>query len=1283
MLFTKHSALRWFPAFFLLMFFAPRVWAGSTTVVISQIYTAGGNSGATYNADYVELFNLSSTTQSLNGFALQYASAAGTSGTVIALPAGISLAPGQRYLIQGTPSTTSGAALPSTADTTLSGLAMGAAAGKIYLTSTQTALTDVCTEATIVDFVGYGTTASCFEGSKYAPAPSTTLADIRTNPCTDTNDNSADFATGAPTPRNSSSVATPCSTGTSSGISITGTANPTSVYQGSSTLLAVKVTPGTNPASTGIAVTANLSAFSGSATQPLYDDGTHGDVTANDGTYSFTLNVGSSAPLGANTIVASASDTQLRSATANIAVTVLAPVTLLPIHTIQGSVPGTAAYAGQTVMTSGIVIGVTASGFYLEAKDTDADTNPATPEGIFVHTGTGLVPSTATLGTNLQVTGVVALFPTGGPLPGTEIDSPTAFTVLSNGNPLPTAITLTTTNPSPSGGFSQLQRYQSMRVAVPSFTVTGPTGGTLTETAETYVSNGQFFGTVTGDARPVREPGLEVLDPSTATRPTTIPRFDDNPELFEVDSLAMVPTPGPLNLATGAVLTSLTGVMDFSGGTPLFIIDATARPTVAGTGITIAPVPVAAAGETTLGDQNLERFYDVNKETTGAIAVTPAAYALRLAKASLEIRNLMRTPDIMAVEEMENIQTLTDLSTQISTDAKAAGQTDPQYAPYLINGNDTSGINVAFLVNPSKVDVTDVTQVGKTTVETGTTTLLNDRPPLVLRAGIKRTGTTDYPITIIVNHLRSLTGITDDTSSDVNARAKREQQAEFLANLAQQHQAAGEHVIVLGDLNTFEFNDGLVDSFGIIKGNAAPANQDVLAGTTGLVTPNLVDAAPTNIATNTYTYNFLGNAQSIDHVLTTADIAGIVRTAPVHVNADFPSIDRNDSTRPEVGSDHDGIVAYIKVPGSTVLSFSPTSITFSSPQVLKTTTNLPLTVTNNGTTAITVTSIVASSNFSVPASPCGASIAAGASCTVTVSFTPTVTGPITGTLTFTDSDVTGTQTVSLIGTGAGIFSATSLLPTSVSTVAGANVTLFATVTGNAGSTPTGTINFLDGATSIKSGVALSTTGTATFSSTTLAVGTHSITAVYSGDTNYPTSTSAASTVVVTPAPVPDFTFNIANGQLLATSGVNTASTTLSVAMLNGFNTPVTFACSGLPAGTRCTFAPATLTASGNCTLTVTIDTSAAVRTPFNFGATGSVMACGLLVLPFLMRRKVRSALRNAATLMALLLLTAGLAAISGCSGGGSVSTPTGSSTVTVTATGGTVTHTATFTLKVQ
>ncbi len=216
-------------------------------------------------------------------------------------------------------------------------------------------------------------------------------------------------------------------------------------------------------------------------------------------------------------------------------------------------------------------------------------------------------------------------------------------------------------------------------------------------------------------------------------------------------------------------------------------------------------------------------------------------------------------------------------------------------------------------------------------------------------------------------------------------------------------------------------------------------------------------------------YNFNGNAQSIDHFLVTADIASITRTSPVHVDADFPSIDRNDPTIPQVGSDHDGIVAYIKVPGTTVLSFNPTSVTFTAPQVVNTYQQRSLsTVKNNGTTAITITSIVASANFSVPANPCGTQIVAGTPCVITVTFKPTTTGPITGTLTLTDSDVTGTQTVNLSGTGAGIFSATALAVSAGTSVFGANTTLTATVTGNAGTTPTGSVNFLDGTTVLKS-----------------------------------------------------------------------------------------------------------------------------------------------------------------------------------------------------------------------
>ena len=81
---------------------------------------------------------------------------------------------------------------------------MSATAGKVALTKTQTLLTvdNPLSNTNVVDFIGYGT-ADVWEGSGAAPAPSNTTADLRANGgATDTNNNAADFATGAPNPRN-------------------------------------------------------------------------------------------------------------------------------------------------------------------------------------------------------------------------------------------------------------------------------------------------------------------------------------------------------------------------------------------------------------------------------------------------------------------------------------------------------------------------------------------------------------------------------------------------------------------------------------------------------------------------------------------------------------------------------------------------------------------------------------------------------------------------------------------------------------------------------------------------------------------------------------------------------------------------------------------------------------------------------------------------------------------------------------------------------------------------
>ena len=78
------------------------------------------------------------------------------------------------------------------------------------------------------------------------------------------------------------------------GLSGAGAANPSTVGPGAMSLLTVAVNPATTPPSTGIAVTGNLTPIAGSVTQTFFDDGTNGDVTGGDNTFSYLATVGAS-----------------------------------------------------------------------------------------------------------------------------------------------------------------------------------------------------------------------------------------------------------------------------------------------------------------------------------------------------------------------------------------------------------------------------------------------------------------------------------------------------------------------------------------------------------------------------------------------------------------------------------------------------------------------------------------------------------------------------------------------------------------------------------------------------------------------------------------------------------------------------------------------------------------------------------------------------------------------------------------------------------------------------
>jgi lamin tail-like protein len=187
--------------------------SGSGSIVVGALYAAGGNSGAVYANDYVELFNRGAGSVAIDGWTLQYASAAGTSWQSTALSG--SIPAGGRYLVQLASGGANGSALPAADATGTSNLA--ATGGKVAVVDDATALScggsagSCSTASNVEDLVGYGSAAD-YEGTGAAPAGSATNALARAGGgCTDTDDNAADFATATPDPQNSSAAASTCS----------------------------------------------------------------------------------------------------------------------------------------------------------------------------------------------------------------------------------------------------------------------------------------------------------------------------------------------------------------------------------------------------------------------------------------------------------------------------------------------------------------------------------------------------------------------------------------------------------------------------------------------------------------------------------------------------------------------------------------------------------------------------------------------------------------------------------------------------------------------------------------------------------------------------------------------------------------------------------------------------------------------------------------------------------------------------------------------------------------
>ena len=562
------------------------------------------------------------------------------------------------------------------------------------------------------------------------------------------------------------------------------------------------------------------------------------------------------------------------------------------IFEIQGA--GAASpFAGSIVMTmNNVVTALAPDGFFMQTPTVKTDGNIDTSDGIFVFTVGA--PGIA-VGDLVSVTGQVNEF-----FGFTEITGAT-FTLTGTGTvPPPVILDSTVPSPDPTAPSCALEYecYEGMLVDVADGTVTGPNQRFGTDpVAEVHIT--------AAPARTFREPGIEF--PGLAG----LPVWDGNPEVFELDPDKL----GLTNMIIPAGSSfSAVGVIGFEfGGYELWPAQLDVNPV-------LFPVPVRdrAPMEFTIGSLNMFRFFDDIDDPPTANAngelnrddfvVSTAEYERRRDKFVSHILDILGAPDILALQEVEKIEVLQDLAADI-----AAVDPGVVYTAHLIEGNDVGTIDVGFLTRDT-IAVDAVTQFGYTTTLTYDGSLLNDRPPLMLEARCIADGA-DSAVKVIVVHGRSLSGI-GDPSGSTQGPPEASRQAQFLAQLVQDEQTADPNVelVVVGDFNAYEFTDGYVDVVGQIAGDFDPA--DNLLSDLDLVDPDLTKRVLTLPADERYSFIFQGNAQALDHALTSSGVDPRVTGFEFgRGNADAAVDLINDGITPENlplrSSDHDGFVLFL------------------------------------------------------------------------------------------------------------------------------------------------------------------------------------------------------------------------------------------------------------------------------------------------------------------------------------------------------------------------------------
>jgi predicted extracellular nuclease len=895
-------------------------------IVISQVYGGGGNSGATYTHDYIELFNRGTTSISLAGWSVQYASAAGTgnfgsSSTQLTELPNVSLAPGQYLLIQEASTAAVGAPLPTPDVTDASPITMSGTAGKVALVNSASGLgcnggSTPCTPAQlalIIDLVGYGN-ANFFEGSGAAPTLSNTTAAFRGNGgCVETDNNSADFTTGTPAPRNTSSPLNPC-----------GEPPPDAAPEVSGTY------PINN--ATDFPINANLTVtFSEpvNVIDPWFTLSctTSGLVaaTVSGGPTTFTLdpavNLSDGETCTLTVLAAQVSDQDGNVPYDNMEADFVVGFTpydvcaqsFTPIYTIQGS--GLSTPIPGTVTTKGVVVGdfegtASASGFYLQ--DLTGDGDPATSDGIFVYTGSSNLVSP---GQVVRVTGYARERFNQTTLNGSNSNSspvPVANIVqCGTGSVTPVDVTL----PFETADFPE--RYEGMLVRFPQSLVI----------AEYF--NYDRFGEIVlalpldGEPRPFTGTALDEpgADANTRTLANSLRRITlDDANSAQNPSVLRHPNGAPFSLSNrfrgGDTVQNAVGVLGYDFNLYRIVPTGPADYTAANPR-PASPAPVG--GSLRVAAMNTLNYFVTPDYPTGnpldntcgplnnvecrgwdsdqADELTRQRAKLLAALSSLDA-------DIIGLNELENstgVEPLADI---------VAGL--PGYA-YINTGTiGTDAIKVGLIYRTATVIPVGAFQILDS----------NDDPRFIdtkSRPSLAQTFeeiATGARLTVVVNHLKSKgsdcndLGDLDLGDGQGNCNVTRKLAAQALVDwIATDPTGSGDaDYLIMGDLNSYAKEDPI---------DAILAGSDDTLGTADDFT-NLVALYQ---GTYAYSYTFDGQAGYLDYALASASLASqITGAADWHINSDEPDVlDYDTSFKPPAQdalyepdayrtSDHDPVI---------------------------------------------------------------------------------------------------------------------------------------------------------------------------------------------------------------------------------------------------------------------------------------------------------------------------------------------------------------------------------------